>query len=445
MENLKVTLEDIVEELEVGLSTVELPIHLQKEFTSSIIDFPNKNSSDALSSGGAYNYIPYQLQINKVSENLFKFNFLSRSGDIVGNGVNFQFSKLTEEATPQKLEVVKLNNNTYKLNLRNFKGEIIGATQYIKLPEVVDTIEKGNLNAITSNKVYDLKETLINNLQGINTYLLEVKNSIPTKVGQLENDSNFMSNLEVISLIQEELSKLNSSDFGDIQEIITSINSNIQDINSRISSLVSENTKTNSRIDKNINTIQELSSKIDKLNPDLNGLQIPTKVSELENDSEFVTESLVGEALQELSYDIMNTVVTEYVSKFELKEMNLISEESLGGKGYVTSEDVNNAISQKGFVTAEQVSTALNETTTAFDQILNTKFVSNTQLEQKGYLTINEVNNAINQKGFVTETALSNKGFLTNKDIEELATKQYVNNVVGNINKVLDQINGEDV
>jgi methyl-accepting chemotaxis protein len=335
MENLKATLEDIVEELEVGLqeslegnlesevsdvnetfkSTVDLPMHLQKEFTSSIIDFPNKNSSDALSSRGAYNYIPHQLEINKVSENSFKFNFLSRSGDIVGNEVNFQFTKLTEETTPQKLEVAKLNNTTYKLYLRNFKGEILGAVQYIKLPEVVDTIEKGNFNAVTSNKVYDLKETLINNLQEINTYLSEIKKSIPTKVGQLENDSNFMSNLEVINFLSNEkyitLSKLNSFNFADknyIQEIITNINGNIQDINSRISNLISEDTKTNSRIDKNINTIQELSSKINKLNSNLNSLQIPTKVSQLNNDSGFITKNYVDSILGDINnkLDLIN-------------------------------------------------------------------------------------------------------------------------------------------
>lgn len=159
---------------------------------------------------------------------------------------------------------------------------------------------------------------------------------------------------------------------------------------------------------------------------------VPTKLSELENDSGFVSAT-------------------------ELEGMNLISEESLDGKG---------------FVTAEQVNTALNETTTAFGQILNKEFVSNTKLEQKGYLTSNDVDNAIKQKGFVTETALNNKGFLTDEDIQGknfvtgtaltntllnyaktkdipsvngLASESYVNSIVGNINQVLDMINGEVV
>lgn len=115
----------------------------------------------------------------------------------------------------------------------------------------------------------------------------------------------------------------------------------------------------------------------------LANIDIPTKLSDLENDSHFiseddlisknfVTESLVGEVLQELSDSILTTVVTE--------------------------------------------------------------FVSSVQLEQKGYLTRDEVNNVINQKDFVTETELSNKG---------LATEKFVEDIVGEINEVLDQINGE--
>ena len=93
-----------------------------------------------------------------------------------------------------------------------------------------------------------------------------------------------------------------------IQGIITIINSNIQEINSRISNLVSEDSKTNSRIDKNINTIQELSSKINKLNSSLNSLQIPTKVSQLNNDSGFITKNYVDSVLGDINskLDLIN-------------------------------------------------------------------------------------------------------------------------------------------
>ena len=129
---------------------------------------------------------------------------------------------------------------------------------------------------------------------------------------------------------------------------------------------------------------------------------VPTKLSELENDSKFVTGPLVEESLQGLSDNIMETVVTEFVSKVELEGMNFISEESLDNRG---------------FVTEEQTGAAFEELTTEILTLLTDEFVTKYQLEQEGYLT--------------------------SDDIEGLATKQYVNGIVGDINQVLDAINGE--
>lgn len=48
-----------------------------------------------------------------------------------------------------------------------------------------------------------------------------------------------------------------------------------------------------------------------------------------------------------------------------------------------------------------------------------------------------------NDSNFINEVQLNGKGYLTNKDIEGLATEQYIQNLVGGINSVLDEINGE--
>ena len=77
---------------------------------------------------------------------------------------------------------------------------------------------------------------------------------------------------------------------------------------------------------------------------------------------------------------------------------------------------------------------------TKLSELENDKeFVSATELE--GMNLISE--ESLDGKGFVTETALNNKGFLTDEDIEGLVTEQYVNGIVGDINQVLDIINGE--
>lgn len=49
----------------------------------------------------------------------------------------------------------------------------------------------------------------------------------------------------------------------------------------------------------------------------------------------------------------------------------------------------------------------------------------------------------VNDSNFINEGQLNDKGYLTNKDIEGLATEQFVTDLVGSINSVLDEINGE--
>ena len=93
---------------------------------------------------------------------------------------------------------------------------------------------------------------------------------------------------------------------------------------------------------------------------------VPTKLSELENDSKFIDES---------------------------------------------------TLNSKEFVTVEEVEGAIETLTNEIVEVLVTEFVTKYQLEQKGYLT--------------------------SEDIEGLATEQYVNGIVGEINLVLDMINGE--
>ena len=48
-----------------------------------------------------------------------------------------------------------------------------------------------------------------------------------------------------------------------------------------------------------------------------------------------------------------------------------------------------------------------------------------------------------NDSNFINEGQLNDKGYLTNKDIKGLATEQFVTDLVGSINSVLDEINGE--
>ena len=82
---------------------------------------------------------------------------------------------------------------------------------------------------------------------------------------------------------------------------------------------------------------------------------------------------------------------------------------------------------------------------TKLSELENDKeFVSATELDERGFLTDEDIQG----KGFVTGTALANTllDYAKTKDIpsvEGLASENYVNGIVGDINRVLDQINGE--
>ena len=106
------------------------------------------------------------------------------------------------------------------------------------------------------------------------------------------------------------------------------------------------------------------------------------------------------------------------------------------GGAYILQQQINGKANIEDIPTIPDIPTV----PTKLSELENDSgFVSASELEEKNFISEESLNN----KGFVTETALNNKGFLTDEDIEGLATEQYVNGIVGEINQVLDMINGE--
>ena len=99
------------------------------------------------------------------------------------------------------------------------------------------------------------------------------------------------------------------------------------------------------------------------------------------------------------------------------------------GGAYVLQQQINEKADKKDIPTIPDIPTV----PTKLSELEN----------DSGFVSAEDVDNAINQKGVVTETALNNKGFLTDEDIKGLATEEYVNGIVGDIDQVLDIINGE--
>ena len=108
------------------------------------------------------------------------------------------------------------------------------------------------------------------------------------------------------------------------------------------------------------------------------------------------------------------------------------------GGAYNLQQQINKKANKEDIPTIPTVPTKLSE-------LENDKeFVSATELDERGFLTDEDIQG----KGFVTGTALANTllNYAKTEDIpsvEGLASESYVNGIVGDINRVLDQINGE--
>ena len=163
-------------------------------------------------------------------------------------------------------------------------------------------------------------------------------NNIPTKTSQLVNDSNFITNIPSEYITEEELNNMGYLTSEDISNLATKV---------------------------------ELNAKADKNN-------IPTKTSQLVNDSNFIS-----------------SIPSEYITEEELNNM-----------GYLVSEDISD-LATKVELNAKA---SINNIPTKTSQLVNdSNFITNIPSE------------------YITEEELNNMGYLTSEDISNLATKVELN------------------
>ena len=167
----------------------------------------------------------------------------------------------------------------------------------------------------------------------------------------------------------------------------------------------------------------------------------------LRDMAEKIRVSLGGASAEPLSMKLNSAVSGGKVTMplpivVQQEKVNISDAPEQGGKdafstggAFNLQQEINKKANKEDIPTIPNIPTKLSE-------LENDKeFVSTTELDERGFLTDED----IQEKGFITETALNNKGFLKEQDIEGLATEQYVNGIVGDINQVLDIINGEVV
>ena len=248
--------------------------------------------------------------------------------------------------------LTKLNNEkANKSDIPTSLSQLTNDSGYVTT-EALDA--KGYLNAIPSEYV---TETELND-KGYLTSVPDgyaLKTDIPTKVSQLANDSNFIT----------------QDTFGALQN--------------SVDSLANE-------VDENEYVAAQALTKLD--NEKANKSDIPTNVSQLVNDSGFITASQVP------TQDLSGYVTTE----------------ALNAKGYITSVPeeyvTETELLAKGYLTS-----------------VPSEYITETELEAKGYLT------SVPSE-YVTEDVLS--GYTTTEQFDELYNGVIDNELV--ISRALTQL-----
>ena len=199
--------------------------------------------------------------------------------------------------------------------------------------------------------------------------------SIPTKVGDLENDVGYITNDDLDNKINEieiptKLSELeNDSNFQTIKDVQDAIDAKGYQTADDVNSLI---------IEKNYVTESQVNETIGDIN-------IPEKVSELENDAGYLTSVEVSESISTAIDEVKETSIPKNISELtndlgyqtesdidkalaNIKIPENVSEFT-NDSGYLTETTANTLIDGKGFQTADDVEEIISNTTTAPDAI----------------------------------------------------------------------------
>ena len=212
-----------------------------------------------------------------------------------------------------------------------------------------------NVSAFTNDAQYTNKTYVDNAVASVDVsaQLTEYakKTELPTKVSQLQNDAGYLTEHQSLTgyatetYVDNKVAEIDLTGYATKQEVTA--------VENKIPSLTGYATET--YVDGKIAEIPatDLSNYYNKTETDsaistaIAGITIPTKVSELENDSNFVTET----ALETKGY--LTAVPAEYVTETELDNKGYltaipaeyVTETELNNKGYVTADDVSTAVS----------------------------------------------------------------------------------------------------
>ena len=336
-----------------------------------------------------------------------------------------QLEELTE-VTDLNYVVVTDGATSKKVKATNLKGNSLTSTQEQQLSEAYEHSQTPHVSA-------DDIPTNISDLTNDSGFITSSDlPTVPTKVSDLENDSNFVTNSKMLEAIA-------NAQLGNGED---------SDIDLSAYQPIEESTLTT--------TAKTIPTAINELKSSLDGITVPTKTSDLENDSNFVTsipeEYITETELETKGYLTEHQSLTDYAKKIDIPDVSDFLTEVPAG--YVTDTKLSTELYKKvdkeagkGLSTNDLTNELVIKINSSATEAFVTNAIANAQLgngevDLSGYATID----ALNLKAdlththdqyltkvpdeYVTETELTAKGYLTeHQDISNLALRSEIPDV----------------
>ena len=271
--------------------------------------------------------------------------------------------------------IIELENFNYKIDSISEKNMINRIEAYFKTPQGIVRQYNDEVDVINGDRIkFSFSKNVINDMQIIGRYELQfhlfdkennritipsyyfyVKEPLHNTSEEQEYDSRVDYAIVDYSRVKDDIVLFEVSENGYIKtnwqsgDLITSAKLN------KIEAQLEINTNKINEIQPYNDT--ELNNSLNRLSESIENLNIPTKTSELENDSDFTTNSYVNEMLggkklvylTQAEYDILTEAEKNdenVVYNITDIDIDYVTEEELNNKGYATETYVNNKISE---------------------------------------------------------------------------------------------------
>lgn len=392
---------------------------------STTTDYNNLTSKPILNTNYTSSLSPDSSEIIKGTIGLHKISKTGKYSDLIGTP-DLDFIPNSEKGVAGG--VATLDENS-KLPTSQLPGGIVTDPNYVHTDNNFTNALLTKLNGIESGAQVNKIESISKNGEALTITNKNVNIEVPTKLSELENDNNTVTDKDYVhtdnNFTNALLTKLNGIESGAEVNAIAGIKTNgvLQPIVNKIVDIsiptkTSQLTNDSGYIDKNVDDLANYYTETEineLLNNKADKSSVPTKLSQLNNDTGFITNAVDN--------------LTNYYLKSET----------------YTKTEVNDLIGQIKTISIQVVDTlpTTGESNVIYlvpkegskDDIYNEyiwvnnawELIGSTQIDLTGYATEDWVNTQI--ANFLTESQITQ---LINNSLANYYTQEQVNNLLDN-------------